>query len=71
MQQSPSWEANRFSASQEITRLLLNPKVHYRTHERQLPVPVFNQIDPVRAPTANFMKIRLNIILPSTPGSPK
>ena len=28
MQQSPSWEANRFSASQEISHILWNPKVH-------------------------------------------
>jgi len=27
MQQSPSWEANRFSASREIPRILWNPKV--------------------------------------------
>jgi len=26
MEQSPSWEANRFSASQEIPRILWNPK---------------------------------------------
>ena len=24
-----SWEANRFSASKEISRILWNPKVHY------------------------------------------
>ena len=30
MQQSPSWEANRFSASQEIPRILWNSKVYYR-----------------------------------------
>jgi len=30
MEQSPSWEANRFSASQEIPRNLWNPKVHQR-----------------------------------------
>ena len=30
MQQSPSWEANRFSASQEIPRILWNSNVHYR-----------------------------------------
>ena len=30
MEQSPSWEANQFSASQEIPRILGNLKVHYR-----------------------------------------
>ena len=30
MVQSPSWEANWFAASQEIPRILWNPKVHYR-----------------------------------------
>jgi len=39
MEQSPSWEANRFSASQEIPRILWNPKVHYRSHNSFLPVP--------------------------------
>ena len=34
MVQSPSWAANWFAASQEIPRILQNPKVHYRTHKR-------------------------------------
>jgi hypothetical protein len=32
MKQSPSWEANRHSASQEIPHLLWKPKVDYRIH---------------------------------------
>ena len=50
MEQRPSWDANWSSASQEISHILHNLKVHYHINKRPPPVPVLSQINPVYGP---------------------
>jgi len=49
----------------------MKPKIHYRVHKCPPPVPVVSNIDPVRTPTSHSLKTHLNIMVPSSPGSPK
>jgi hypothetical protein len=52
MQQSTSWEANRFSASQEIPRILWKPEVHYGIYVYKGPstFPILSQTNQVHTP---------------------
>jgi hypothetical protein len=71
MEQCPSWEANRFSASQGIPSILWNPKVRYYIYKCPPPFLILSQLDPVHTLTFHSLKIHLNIVLLSMPGSPK
>ena len=65
MEQSPSWEASRFPAGQEIPRILWNPKVHYRIHKSPPLVSVVGKIKPVHVLPKDFFKVHLRLDLPS------
>jgi hypothetical protein len=56
MEQSPSWEANRFAASQEISQIFWNPKDHYCIYKCPPPVPILSQLNLVHTPTSHFWR---------------
>jgi hypothetical protein len=66
MEQSPSWEANSYTASQ-IPRLLWNPKFHYHVHSGPPVLPMLSQMNLIHTITPYFFMIHFSIILSSTP----
>jgi hypothetical protein len=65
---SPSWEAQRSTASQEVPCTVWNPKVHYGIHKCLPPVPVQSQINPAHASASYILKILIYMM--SHPGKP-
>ena len=67
-----SWEANGFSATQEIPRISHNSKVHYRMYKSLPPVPILSQLNPVHSPhptswrTILILYSHLRLSLPSS-----
>ena len=71
MEQSPSWEANQTWTSQEIPRILWNSKGNYRIQSARHLSLSWSSSFQSTPPISQFLKIHLNIILPSKAGSSK
>jgi hypothetical protein len=66
MGQSPFWEIDTHSISQEICRLIRTPKIYYHAHHSLLLDPILYQKNPVHTLISNLFIIHFNIIPPST-----
>ena len=73
IEQTPSWEANWFSATQEISNILWNPKVYYCIYTCPPPVPILRQLEPIHASNSTswrsilIVSSHLRLVLPSGP----
>ena len=61
MAQNPSWDANIPSATQDISHVLWNPKIHYRVKKNLSLVPILNQANPIHIQTSYFFKPHFDI----------
>ena len=61
MEEIPSLKADRFSASQEISCILWNPKYQYLIYKCPPPVTIVSQLDSFHAPRSHLLKIHFII----------
>jgi hypothetical protein len=66
LEQGLSLEASKHSASQEILRLLWNPKVHYRVHNSPPLAPILREMHPLYTFQPISLRSIRNTILLST-----
>jgi hypothetical protein len=65
MEQSPSWEANSISATQEISRLLRNSEDHYSVHNSPILTCILNHTNLVHTVTHYDIVLSSSPIFPS------
>jgi hypothetical protein len=69
MDQNPSWESARLTATCKFPNISWNPKVHYFFHKSSPLVHILRQMNPVYTTPFYFSKIHFNTIISTTSGS--
>jgi hypothetical protein len=66
MELSPSGQVANHTATQELHKILRNPKIHYCVHKSPPLIPIQNQNNTVHITHHISLEIRFNIIHPPT-----